>query len=230
MWRWLRRFLKSGYACESLDPMKTIRGRVLFLTTALLSLLLVVAAWWFLPGRRSEVRLAAVTMEPVPHEPERADVGPIYLQTDPRWADDAIGGSRESLKRVGCTVCSVSMALAHHGIDLDPGELNRRLKEVDGYTLRGWLKWDAVRQVTDGRVRVELPPNPTHDTIDDALAAGDPVIVKVILQSGIQHRVLVVGREGNEYLMKDPLGDGRNLQPLSTIGSEIHAVRIVSKR
>lgn len=216
--------------------MKPITRRILFVTTALLALAL--AAWWFLPGRRSEVRLAAAAPastesappEFVPRDEAPAGIGPIYLQTDPRWADDAIGGSRESLRRVGCTVCSVSMALAYHGIDLDPGELNRRLKEADGYTLRGWLKWDAVRQVTDGRVRVELPSNPTQQTIDDALAAGDPVIVKVILRSGIQHWVLLVGREGNEYLMKDPLGDGRNLQHLSTIGSEIHAVRIVRKR
>lgn len=229
----MRRVLKpTGLIANDRITMKPMRRRLLFFTTAVLGLLLALAAWWFLPGRRSEVRLDAVAaaVEPVPREPERADIGPIYLQTDPRWADDAIGGSRESLRRVGCTVCSVSMALAYHGIDLDPGELNRRLKEVDGYTLRGWLKWDAVRQVTDGRVRIELPSNPTQQTIDDALAAGDPVIVKVILRSGIQHWVLLVGREGREYLMKDPLGDGRNLLPLSTIGSEIHAVRIVSKR
>jgi hypothetical protein len=43
------------------------------------------------------------------------------------------------------------------------------------------------------------------------------------------HWVLLVGREGREYLMKDPLGDGRTLGLLSSYNSNILAVRVVEK-
>ncbi|MBN1513901.1 MAG: C39 family peptidase [Phycisphaerae bacterium] len=154
---------------------------------------------------------------------------PIYRQADPRWADQTLGGSGEPLRSVGCTVCCISMALAHHGITLDPSELNRKLKEADAYTERGWVKWKAVTRVTGNRVRIELPRNPSNRDIEAALAEGNPVLVKIILSSGAPHWVLLVGRDGHEYLMKDPLGDGKTLKPLSSFGSEIRSVRIVTR-
>src|SRR5688500_9140080 len=48
-----------------------------------------------------------------------------YSQRDARWAMEPIGGSSKPLGTVGCTVCCLSMALAQHGIDLTPAELNR---------------------------------------------------------------------------------------------------------
>ena len=146
-----------------------------------------------------------------------------------RRASEKIGGSGEPLRGVGCTICCLSMALAHHGIRLDPSELNRRLKEADGYTYRGWVKWDALRRITAEQVRVDLPQNPSHRDIEGALGAGNPVLVKVILKSGAQHWVLLVGRDQKEYLMKNPLGDGRSLEPLSALGSDILAVRVVRR-
>lgn len=187
--------------------------------------LVALAAWWYLPSLRAEVRLAPVTEDAV----ERFVVGGerIYRQGDPAWASEKIGGSGERLAAVGCTVCCLSMALAVHDIALNPSELNRQLKAADGYTYRGWVKWAAVESVAKEKVRIDLPGNPTHNVVNGALAKGDPVLVKVRLASGIQHWVLLVGREGNEYLMKDPLGDGKGLAPLSQIGSDILAVRIV---
>jgi len=64
-------------------------------------------------------------------------VEPIYLQTDPKWVGEKMSGSGEPLRWVGCTIGCLSMALAHHGVQVDPGELNRELKESDGYTFRG---------------------------------------------------------------------------------------------
>ncbi len=107
--------------------------------------------------------------------------------------------------------------------------MNRKLKSDDGFTFRGWIKWDAVRRASGGRVRVDLPQRPSNRDIAKALGEGDPVLVKVILKSGAQHWVLLVGRDGKEYLMKDPLGDGRSLQPLSSLGSDVLAVRVVRK-
>lgn len=153
----------------------------------------------------------------------------IYLQTDPQWAHEKIGGSGEELRAVGCTNCCLCMALAQHGIVLDPAELNQKLIQADGYTERGWIKWDAVEDVSQKRVRIDIPERPTHRDIDQALAAGNPVLVKIVYRPGVLHWVLLVGRDGKEYLMKDPLGDGHTLGLLSAYHSDILAVRIVRK-
>ena len=187
----------------------------------------VLAAWWFLPGRRAEVHLSPISAEAVPRSVIAAE--PIYLQTDPKWAAERIGGSGEPLRWVGCTICCLSMALAQYGITLDPLDLNRKLKEADGYTYRGWVKWDALRRVSGEQVRIELPQSPSNRDIEVALGGGNPVLVKVVLKSGAQHWVLLVGRDQKEYLMKDPLGDGKSLEPLSSLRSDIFAVRIVRK-
>lgn len=198
---------------------------VVLLASGIFFLFLLLLAWRFLPGRRAEVRLPPVSAEAV--EYTALAVEPIYLQKDPRWGDERIGGSGEAIRSVGCTVCCLSMALARYGIDMDPSELNRRMIEQEGYTRRGWVIWDAIRKVSDGKVQVELPPKPTNLLIEQALAQGDPILVKIILRSGFPHWVLLVGRDGVDYLMKDPLGDGETLEPLSSLGSDILAVRIV---
>lgn len=207
--------------------MKFSVKRMSILGALVLTGVAVIAAWWFLPGRRAEVRLSPISHEVVPRLALPTE--PIYLQTDPKWAGEKIGGSGEPLGRIGCTVCCLSMALAHHGVMANPAELNRQLKAADGYTHRGWVKWDAVSRVTDGRLRVILPQDPSHLDIETALAEGSPVLVKVLLRSGYQHWVLLVGRDQREYLMKDPHGDGRSLMALSSLGSDILAVRVVRR-
>jgi len=185
------------------------------------------ATWWYRSDHPAEVRLPAVP--DVGEKESRLGDPRIYLQTDPRWVNEELGESGARMSAVGCTVCCLSMALAHHGIDLNPAQLNRALKECGGYTSRGWVKWDALRRVTKGAVRVRIPVRPTPADIERALDEGNPVIVKVLLASGIQHWVLIVGREKTEYLIKDPLGSGRTLDPLSKFPSDILAVRIVEK-
>jgi ABC-type bacteriocin/lantibiotic exporter with double-glycine peptidase domain len=157
----------------------------------------------------------------------RPQVPLIYLQTDPRWADERIGGSNEAIAEVGCTLCCIAMALEHHGLHLTPAELNAKLKAADGYTSRGWVKWHAVSTATGGAVRVEVPDEPSRERIDAALAAGCPVIAKVLLWRITPHWVLLVGKQGDDYVIKDPLGDGTSLERLAKYRSGIQAIRIV---
>lgn len=156
-------------------------------------------------------------------------LSPIYLQNDPRWGDDTIGGSHESLAAVGCTVTSVSMALAHYGITLPPKQLNNLLKQHNGYTRQGWLIWHTIAVITDNKIRVEVPAAPSHALIDAALSARRPVIAKVLLHNVIPHWVLVVGKAEQDYLIKDPLGNGKTLDKLSKFGSAVYAIRIVKQ-
>ncbi len=201
--------------------------RFIFLIAIVVMVPGVISAWWFLPGRRTDVRLSSTSREAVPRS--ALPVDPIHLQADPLWASEKIGGSGEAMRRVGCTICCLSMALTHHGIPVDPMDLNEKLKEANGFTSRGWVIWDAVRRVSDGTVSIVIPEIPTNEDIEGALDEGNPVLVKVLLKSGVHHWVLLVGRDQQEYLMKDPLGDGTSLGRLSSIGSDILAVRIAMK-
>ena len=207
--------------------MSSIAKRAVRLVGVAVIGIVVLAAWWFLPGRRAEVHLSCISDESVPRSAFATE--PIYLQTDPRWASEKIGGSGEPLRWVGCTICSLSMALAHCGITLDPLELNRKFKESDGYTYRGWVKWDAIKRISSQKVQVEMPRSPSNRDIERALGDGHPVLVKVVLRSGVQHWVLLVGRDQREYLMKNPSGDGKSLQLLSSLRSDILAVRIIKR-
>lgn len=154
-------------------------------------------------------------------------VNPLYLQTDPQWSEQKLGGSGERFGSVGCVVCSMSMALAQLGVKIRPDSLNRALDAADGFTSRGWLKWEAVEKVTDSRAEVDVVNAPTHKQIDEALTEGHPVLAKVLIGRGIQHWVMIAGKDGLEYLIKDPLGDGSGLEMLSKYGSNIHSIRIV---
>ncbi|MFC2173610.1 C39 family peptidase [Acidobacteriota bacterium] len=152
---------------------------------------------------------------------------PLFEQTDPRWRNKRIGGSNEKVGSVGCTLCCVSMALVYQGLDSDPSKLNSALIQKNGYTKRGLLKWRVVEDITNNKIRIQIPTQPSHERINQALANDSPVVAKVRLRFGVQHWVLIVGRSGKEYLIQDPLGRGITLENLSKYGSNILAIRIV---
>jgi hypothetical protein len=152
---------------------------------------------------------------------------PFYLQRDRAWEADRIGGTGETLGGVGCTVCCLAMGLAHFGIQKTPGELNVWLKTHAGYSPRGWLRWESVSTLTAGKVYVDFRAPLKHETMDAALKARQPVLAKVFINRVITHWVLVVGKKGTEYVVRDPLGDGRKPDLLSRYASGVHAIRIL---
>jgi len=159
--------------------------------------------------------------------PTRVAEGPIYLQTDPRWASDTLGGSGETLSEAGCVVCCVAMALDALGVDLHPGQLNARLKGIDGYSREGWVRWNAVAQVAGGKVGFQIPQEASRSAIDGALGEGRQVIAKAALPAGRSHWVLIVGKDADDYWIKDPLGNGTTLERLSKYPGDPQAIRIL---
>jgi Peptidase C39 family len=152
---------------------------------------------------------------------------PLYLQDDKNWSGEEIGGSGEKLVETGCAICSLAMALDHFGVHYAPKELNTALKVNRGYTWRGWLRWQAVSTITSNKVIVEIIPKPSHADIDAALRSGNPVVAKILINRNTPHWVLIVGTEGMDYLIRDPLGNGHSLEPLSKYDSDIFGIRIV---
>lgn len=177
---------------------------------------------WFTPsiqavgGEHLYVRLPEV-----PH---------TFRQTDPRWAEVELGTSGCKLGSHGCLVCSTAMATTSLGVRLSPPELNERLKQHDGFQPQGWLIWNAVSRVTEGKLTADYHTRPRHQFIDSALQSGAFPVIAYPLPNGARHWVLVVGKEGLDYLVRDPLTD-EPTKPvkLSSLTDRILAVRVIKK-
>lgn len=206
------------------DDRRLVRRRSLYLLTALA--LLVLAAGGVLvlaQGGAGGEPISSVGGEYL----TVSGIGPVpyYLQNDPAWAAETIGGSGETMAAAGCTVTCVAMGVSALGHPMDPGEVCTYLKRVDGFTGSGQVIWSAVGKITAGQVRIELP-SLSYGVIDRELYEGRPVIAKIMLTETLPHWVLIVGKEGREYLVMDPLNQGRSLVRLSERSATIHAVRV----
>ena len=66
----------------------------------------------------------------------------LYKQCDDRWKSDMVGKSERTMCQIGGGVASIAMILEDcdenlYGIDVNPGSLNRWLKENNVYTRGG---------------------------------------------------------------------------------------------
>jgi len=156
---------------------------------------------------------------------------PQMFQADPRWGSDNLGPTPGTLAAEGCAVVSAAMVLASYGADLDPGRLNAFLqKHEQGYTDRGWLYWEAASDYPPAVAEHVYEDDPSHFLIDWNLIQGNPVIVRLRYPSGITHFVVVVGKEGYDYLVRDPGSGGqKGIYPLHEFGSDIEALRFYRK-
>ncbi|WP_395736345.1 hypothetical protein [Prosthecobacter sp.] len=157
------------------------------------------------------------------------DSGKTHLQNDKRWAADQLGSSTGTLGSHGCLVSSVAMACTDLGVELTPKELNERLKKADGFLPQGWVVWNAIPKVTESRLTADFHPASSHKVMDKALEQGSYPVVKYFLLGGVQHWCVIVGKEGQEYLARDPLRDDKEPVTLSNLTAKIYAVRVIRK-
>lgn len=150
-----------------------------------------------------------------------------FLQKDPEWASAEMGSSGGTLADFGCTLTSVSMAAANLGVETDPGKLNAALSDANGYTPRGWLKWGALEEVTDGALKVTVFGAPDGDQIDRCLIDGHYPVVKFMLDDRVQHWALVVGKTDEDWAVRDPLDTTRTVRPLGELTSMFESVRCI---
>ena len=153
---------------------------------------------------------------------------PSFRQGDERWGEDALGGVPENgtLGSAGCAVAAAAMVFQAYGIDIDPQQLNWFLTDKGGYTERGWLYWERAAWWAPDRVRHVYEDLPSYHLIDSNLARRNPVIVRVRYSSGITHFVVIAGKDGFDYLVRDPgAGAAKGLYPLRELGSDIEALR-----
>jgi hypothetical protein len=153
---------------------------------------------------------------------------PSFRQGDERWRDDALGGQPENgtLGSDGCAVAAAAMVFQFYGIKTDPQQLNWFLTANGGYTDRGWLFWDRAAWWAPNRVRHVYEDLPSYALIDSNLTAANPVIVRVRFGNGVTHFVVIAGKDGFDYLIRDPgAGGAKGYYPLRELGSKIEALR-----
>jgi hypothetical protein len=167
--------------------------------------------------------------------PGRIEIAvPQYFQADPRWGADPLGSTAGSMAAEGCAVASAAMALAASGMDVDPGRLNAFLTRLPGgYTPQGWIYWEKAAEFDPARTDRLLPhyeDKPSFFLIDWNLLQGNPVIARLRYPSGITHFVVICGKQGTDYLIRDPgRGGEKGVYPLREFGSGIEAIRFYRK-
>lgn len=151
---------------------------------------------------------------------------PQFLQGDPQWGNDQLGNSPGTMGGEGCAVSSAAMVLSHYGMDVDPGRLNVFLKQHLGYEGQAWLRWESAAEYSSGLIEKAYEDLPSYARIDWNLLRGNPVIVRLRLHDGITHFVVIVGKRGFDYLIRDPssYGEGK-IYPLKELGVPIEALR-----
>jgi hypothetical protein len=156
---------------------------------------------------------------------------PAFAQNDERWRGDTLGPTESTLGAEGCAVASAAMVLAGYGVDTDPKRLNEYLTGHDGYTERGWLYWEKAAEISAGHVQHVYEDLPSFYLIDSNLLTGNPVIARLRYPSGITHFVVIVGKFGFDYLIRDPgAGSVKGVYPLREFGSRIEALRFYDAR
>jgi len=194
---------------QTLAPRKSSRGILLIVAGALL-----LAAWgvyWILPRQ--------IYTSGGLYFPERVLIeGPHFLQGDARWANEPLGKT----------------PVSSLGIATDPGALNAFLQKTEGgYTPEGWIYWEKAAEIDPAKTKELLPHYedlPSFFLMDWNLLRGNPVIARVRYPSGITHFVLVCGKEGFDYLVRDPgEGGAAGITRLSDFPGPVEALRFYQK-
>ena len=152
---------------------------------------------------------------------------PVFTQDDPRWTFELLGPTFDTMGQAGCAVTSAAMVLSAYGVDTDPDRLNQYLTTHGGYTEDGWVYWEKAAEVAPGdQVEKAYEDLPSYALIDQNLLAGNPVIVRLTLRNGTTHFVVLVGKQGWNYLAQDPArSPSWGVYPLKDLTDHIEALR-----
>ncbi len=155
---------------------------------------------------------------------------PQLFQGDEKWHHDYLATTEDTIGAEGCAITSIAMIFNYYGIDTDPQRLNWFLDLNGGYTPEGWVYWEKAALLAPDRVKHVYEDLPSYYLIDSNLSRGNPVIVKLKLSSGVTHFVVIAGKEGYDYLIRDPSGAGaKGIYPLKDLGSNILGLRFYEK-
>ena len=144
--------------------------------------------------------------------------GCYYNQRDSQWGTIGIGGSSYSVAEYGCLISSIAMISTHYGKKLTPGDIAIN----PNYFVPGT---GYIYHSAEG---MPFSISTASASQLDSLLSSGPVIAG--LYSGPDHFIVILKREGNDYIMHDPFmpdGGNRKLSEKYNV-SDITSLRLVS--
>ena len=147
--------------------------------------------------------------------------GCYYNQRDAQWGNIGLGGSLYSAAEYGCLVSSVAMVATHYGKTVNPGDIavnSSAFVPGTGYLYHSF----SVNGISVSITSV------SKTQLDSQLASGKPVIAGLF--SGPDHFIVILRKEGDNYIMNDPFlenGSERHLTDKYNVG-DITTLRLVS--
>ena len=151
---------------------------------------------------------------------------PPFSQDDPRWSLQLLGPTADTIGQQGCALTAAAMVLASYGLDIDPPRLNQFLNTHGGYTANGWIFWEKAADIAPAYVQKAYEDLPSYALIDKNLLIGNPVIVRLTLRDKTPHFVVIVGKQGWDYLTRDPARPADwGVYPLKELTPRIEALR-----
>lgn len=117
-------------------------------------------------------------------------------------------------------VTSLSMALSNYAIDVDPGELCKKIVAVGGFDAQGYFDNNVIPRMfptvlnyergnTTNLPNGKIQPATAVEKIKSLVMAGQPVLLWVdsILQDGqADHWVVAKDVKGDDFLINNPAG------------------------
>jgi len=134
---------------------------------------------------------------------------PAFAQDDPRWSGLKLGLSTDTLGDEGCAVTSGAMVAAFYGVKTNPNLLDDFLTRNGGLDKEGYIDWNALPAIGPSRFKLIYNGSASYNLIDASLLSGNPVIVVIPLREGAYHFVVIVGKVGRDYLIRDPAASDR---------------------
>jgi len=126
-------------------------------------------------------------------------------QLDPVRKDIRFGDT--TIEANGCVTVNIEVLLKYLGLNIDTAELVAWLKANGGYSGNLFV-WKSIEKLLPGLTFIAKYTGPSLDKIDEALARKMPCLIHVDFDPATylveQHWVLVIGKDGESYIILDP--------------------------
>lgn len=160
----------------------------------------------------------------------------IYSQKASAWKNVKLGNSNNTLGDFGCLLTDLSMIARYYDQDVNPKELNAKLRELGGFDSDGNYYWGSITKlfpkISESYKRTDYSLNDSDiDSIKNYLLNGCPVMLWIDYNpktvSNNMHWVIAVDFDSNDednFTIIDPI-DGQMRSLKNYLGWFIPSVR-----
>jgi len=200
------------------------KGKKVLLISCILLAALAAASFGIYCIKALQIKKLGITVRPSSiYEPRDIKV---FLQNDPAWKDDTLGNSQFRLGGHGCLVSVLASVMNDLGHETDVKELNQLFTGKGVYNSEGEVIWYKIGEAVPG-VTYQYKRVFNGRTLQSDLLQGRlPVVMVRYHKTGVFHWVLIVGSDGEDFLIIDPLKSDKKVAKLGIHG-KVYAYRVI---